>query len=85
MSKPLRATLNLKISFNFMFTPALIVLAKLEAHIAGTSWEFCLARQKKSNTIDFFLTSSRGKILTKIPRTKEKSTEQTGTRGGELS
>ena len=33
----------------------------------------------------FFLTASGGKILTKIHLTQEKSAEQTGTRGGELS
>ena len=42
-------------------------------------------REAKNIKHDFFLTASRGKILTKIHRTREKFAEQTGTQGGELS
>ena len=67
-----------------VFIGRLIFLAQLEAHIARARWEFCLARPKISNTIDFFLKTSRCKGLTKTHRTLEQSAEQTGTRGGEL-
>ena len=63
-----------------VFIGRLIFLAKLEAHIAHTRWE-----NKKSNTMDFFLTTSRGNFITKIHRTLEQSAEQLGTRGDELS
>ena len=40
-----------------VFIGRLIFLAKLEAHVAGTRWKFCLARQRKKIKHDRFFPS----------------------------